>query len=165
MVLVWMLDCRDYLGLGVSTNPHDPLAVTIQTCFQPGGVQWFSWWWKLLFTAITVGSGFKGGEVTPLFFIGAALGHVLGILLGVPVDLMAGLGFVAVFAGATNTPLACTIMAVELFAPANGELLSSGFVVYSAIACFLAFYLSGRTSIYAAQRPGISDATTPNPAA
>ena len=112
----------------------------------------FSWWWKLLFTAVTVGSGFKGGEVTPLFFVGAAMGNVLGQLLDAPVDLMAALGFVAVFAGATNTPLACTIMAIELFAHGNGSLLGSGFVVYAAIACFLSWFLSGNSSIYRAQR-------------
>jgi len=155
IVLVWLLGERDYLGLGVAANPHDPTAVTIQSCFLLGGAGWFSWWWKLLFTAVTVGSGFKGGEVTPLFFMGAALGNVLGQLLGAPVDLMAGLGFVAVFAGATNTPLACTIMAIELFAPGNGSLLSSGFVVYAAVACFLAYFLSGHSSIYHAQRIGI----------
>lgn len=152
IILVWVVGRRDYLGLGVGTNPHDPAAVTIQTCFQPGGAVWLSWWWKLLFTAVTVSSGFKGGEVTPLFFIGAALGNVLGVALGVPVDLMAGLGFVAVFAGATNTPLACTIMAVELFGPGSPNLLGSGFVVYAAIACFLSYFLSGRSSIYTAQR-------------
>ncbi len=143
---------RDYLGLGVNSNPNTPDAVTIQSCFLIGGAAMLSWWWKLLFTAVTVGSGFKGGEVTPLFFIGAALGNVLGRLLGAPVDLMAALGFVAVFAGATNTPLACTIMAIELFAHGNESLLSSGFAVYAAIACFLSWFLSGNSSIYRAQR-------------
>ncbi len=154
ILLVWLLGERDYLGLGVVANPDAPTAVTIQSSFQLGGADWFSWWWKLLFTAVTVSSGFKGGEVTPLFFIGAALGNVLGQLLGAPVDLIAGLGFVAVFAGATNTPLACTIMAIELFAPGNGSLLSSGFVVYAAVACFLSYFLSGHSSIYRAQRIG-----------
>lgn len=59
--------------------------------------------------------GFKGGEVTPLFFIGAALGNTIAVFTGAPVDLLAGLGFIAVFAGATNTPIACTIMGAELF--------------------------------------------------
>lgn len=145
---------RDYLGLGVNANPKTPDAVTIQSCFLIGGAAMLSWWWKLLFTAVTVGSGFKGGEVTPLFFIGAALGNVLGRLLGAPVDLMAALGFVAVFAGATNTPLACTIMAIELFGHGNESLLSSGFAVYAAIACFLSWFLSGNSSIYRAQRVG-----------
>lgn len=152
ILLTWAIGERDYLGLGVSANPADPAAVCIQSCFREGGAEWFSWWWKLLFTVVTVASGFKGGEVTPLFFIGAALGNTLGRLFGVPVDLMAGLGFVAVFAGATNTPLACTIMAVELFAPGHETLLSSGFIVYAALACFLSYFLSGHSSIYRAQR-------------
>ncbi len=152
ILLTLALGDRDYLGLGVHANPDTPDAVTIQSCFLIGGAAMLSWWWKLLFTAVTVGSGFKGGEVTPLFFIGAALGNALGHLLGAPVDLMAALGFVAVFAGATNTPLACTIMAIELFAHGNGSLLSSGFVVYAAIACFLSWFLSGHSSIYRAQR-------------
>ena len=104
----------------------------------------FSWWWKLIFTTVTVGSGFKGGEVTPLFFIGAALGNVLGHLLDAPVDLMAALGFVAVFAGATNTPLACTVMAMELFGVQVGA--------FAALACAVSYLFSGRVSIYKAQR-------------
>ncbi len=152
ILLTIALRDRDYLGLGVNANPNTPDAVTIQSCFLVGGAAMFSWWWKLLFTAVTVGSGFKGGEVTPLFFVGAAMGNVLGQLLDAPVDLMAALGFVAVFAGATNTPLACTIMAIELFAHGNGSLLGSGFVVYAAIACFLSWFLSGNSSIYRAQR-------------
>jgi len=161
ILVVWFLGARDYLGLGVAANPNDPEAVTIQSCFLVGGADWWSWWWKLLLTAITVGSGFKGGEVTPLFFIGAALGNVLGQILGAPVDLMAGLGFVAVFAGATNTPLACTMMAIELFTPGNGTLLNSGFVVYAAVACFLSWFLSGHSSIYSAQRVGEVRTTFP----
>ncbi len=156
ILLTLALGQRDYLGLGVNANPNTPNAVTIQSCFVIGGAAMLSWWWKLLFTAVTVGSGFKGGEVTPLFFIGAALGNVLGSALGAPVDLMAALGFVAVFAGATNTPLACTIMAIELFGHGNGSLLSSGFVIYAAIACFLSWFLSGSSSIYHAQRVGDS---------
>jgi H+/Cl- antiporter ClcA len=154
ILLTLSLGNRDYLGLGVNANPKTPDAVTIQSCFLIGGATMLSWWWKLLFTAVTVGSGFKGGEVTPLFFIGAALGNVLGGLLGAPVDLMAALGFVAVFAGATNTPLACTIMAIELFAHRNGSLLGSGFAVYAAMACFLSWFLSGNSSIYRSQKIG-----------
>jgi H+/Cl- antiporter ClcA len=96
--LLWVAGTRDYLGLGV------PLIVQ---SFQPEGVAHLAFAWKILFTALTLGSGFKGGEVTPLFFIGAALGCTLGRLLGVPTDFMAALGFVAVFAAAANTPLAC----------------------------------------------------------
>ena len=153
IAMVYLLGTRDYLGIGVTTDPHTPGGVSIVSCFNPGGAHALSWWWKILFTAITLGSGFKGGEVTPLFFVGAALGNTLAGLLGAPVDLFAALGFVAVFAGATNTPLACTIMAVELFGRQAG-LLGSGFVVYSAVACFISYLLSGHSGIYLSQRIG-----------
>lgn len=152
VTLVWLVGSRDYLGLGVSANPATPNAVCIQSCFQVGGATWLSWWWKILFTSVTVASGFKGGEVTPLFFVGAALGNTLGVLMGVPVDLMASLGFVAVFAGATNTPLTCTILAIELFTPHSAGVMGSGFVIYAAIACFLSYLISGHSSIYMSQR-------------
>ncbi len=87
--------------------------------------------------------GYKGGEVTPLFFIGATLGSALSIILPLPVGLMAGMGFVAVFAGAANTPLACSIMAMELFGADCG--------VYVAIACVVAYLVSGHNGIYSSQ--------------
>jgi len=145
VLLVWLLGTRDYLGIGVvSPDPH---GVSILAAFTPDGATPWSWWWKLLFTAVTLAAGFKGGEVTPLFFIGATLGHTLGGLFGLPVDLFAGLGFIAVFAGAANTPLACTIMGVELFGAPH--------LVYYAVACFVAYYFSGHSSIYLAQRLGV----------
>ncbi len=140
----YLLGTFNYLGLGV-TNPNN--GVSIINAFTAGGVDNFSWFWKLLLTAITLGMGFKGGEVTPLFFIGATLGNVLAIYSGSPVGLFAALGFVGVFAGATNTPLACTIMGVELFGGEN--------VLYFAIACFMAYYCSGHTGIYSSQRVAI----------
>lgn len=152
ILLVQLLGTSDYLGLGVSAPAGKSDAVTIVSCFQPGGAGYWSWWWKLLFTVVTLSCGFKGGEVTPLFFIGAALGNALAQLMGAPVGLFAGLGFVAVFAGATNTPLACTIMAIELFAPHSPGLFQSGFVVYAAIACFVAYAVSGHSGIYLSQR-------------
>ena len=144
IALVFVVGTHDYLGLGVSSA--DPATVTIVSCFHAGGAGSWSWFWKLLFTAVTLSSGFKGGEVTPLFFVGAALGNTLAWGCGAPVDLFAALGFVAVFAGATNTPLACTVMAVELF---GGE-----FVVYYATACLLAYLFSGHSGIYMSQRVG-----------
>jgi H+/Cl- antiporter ClcA len=141
----YALGTFDYLGLGV-TNPRN--GVSIVSAFSPGGVHEWSWLWKLLLTAITLGTGFKGGEVTPLFFIGATLGNVLASISGSPVDLFAGLGFIAVFAGATNTPLACTLMGVELFGSNN--------VIYYAVACFTAYYFSGHSGIYGSQRVAVS---------
>src|SRR6201996_559940 len=142
--LVFVLGTRQYLGLGVwSPNPAD---ATIAGFFLPGRVDHWSWLWKTVFTVVTLSSGFKGGEVTPLFFIGAALGNALAALFGAPSDLFAGLGFVAVFAGATNTPLACMIMGIELFGSLHA--------VYLAVACFVAYLCSGHSSIYMAQRLG-----------
>jgi H+/Cl- antiporter ClcA len=144
----------DYLGLGVASDPHHPGQVSILSSFHEGGATYWSWWWKILFTAVTLSSGFKGGEVTPLFFVGAALGNTMARVLGAPTDLFAGLGFVAVFAGATNTPLACTVMGIELFAAGQPGLMESGLAVYLAVACFLAYVLSGHSGIYLSQRIG-----------
>jgi H+/Cl- antiporter ClcA len=143
--LVYALGTREYLGLGVwSPNLGD---ATIPGFFDPARVDYWSWVWKAVFTIVTLSSGFKGGEVTPLFFIGAALGNAIAAILGAPIDLFAALGFVAVFAGATNTPLACMIMGIELFGATH--------TVYLAVACFLAYVCSGHTSIYLSQRIGI----------
>ncbi|MBO9594503.1 MAG: voltage-gated chloride channel family protein [Niabella sp.] len=137
----YVLGNFDYLGLGVvNPNGHN----SIVSAFSPGGVDTWGWLWKLLFTAVTLSAGFKGGEVTPLFFIGAALGNTLAALSGAPADLFAGLGFIAVFAAATNTPVACMVMGVELFGGEN--------ILYFAVACFTAYYFSGHSGIYKAQR-------------
>jgi len=133
-----------YLGLGAwSPDPSDPTLLTVWA--SDGATPW-SWGWKLLFTAITVGAGFKGGEVTPLFFIGAAFGHAMASILGLPLPLAVALGFVAVFAGASKTPLACTLLAVETFGGSHLELF--------AIACLASYLASGAEGIYAAQRKG-----------
>lgn len=154
ILLTLILGKPDYLSLGVT--PEYPGAVTIVSAFQPGGADFFSWLWKLLYTTITLGTGFKGGEVTPLFYIGATLGNTLATLMHAPVSLFAALGFIAVFAGATNTPLACSIMGIELF---GGE-----YALFYAVACFTAYYFSGNTGIYTSQRrisPKIIDQKQP----
>lgn len=136
--LTLILGKPDYLSLGV--DAEYPLAVTIPSAFHTGGADTWSWLWKTIYTALTLGFGFKGGEVTPLFYIGATLGNTAAQLLDAPVSLFAALGFIAVFAGATNTPMASTIMGVELF---GGQ-----FVLLFAIACFTAYYCSGKGTIY-----------------
>lgn len=143
--LTYIVGKPDYLSLGV--DAEYPGAVTIVSAFKTGGADAWSWLWKTVFTTITLGTGFKGGEVTPLFYIGATLGNTLATIMDAPVSLFAALGFIAVFAGATNTPLACTIMGVELF---GGE-----YILFFAIACFTAYFFSGHSGIYSAQRIGI----------
>jgi len=134
--LTYAVGTRDYLGLSLPLISDSLSGVaTVVT---------FAFAFKLLFTAVTLGSGFLGGEVTPLFVIGATLGATLGHVLGLPIPLAAAIGFVAVFAGATNTPLACTVMGLELF--------GLGPVVPLAIACTVAYLCSSHRSIYTSQR-------------
>jgi H+/Cl- antiporter ClcA len=149
--LTFLVGTRDYLGLGVWSP--DAGATSIVSCFHAGGASLWAWWWKTVFTALTLGSGFKGGEVTPLFYIGASLGNALSRLLDAPPDLFAALGFAAVFAGASNTPLACTIMGIELF--------GAGPAVYLAAACFAAYLFSGHSGIYLSQKISILKTGTP----
>ena len=133
---VWLMGTTKYIGLGV------PVIVGSFTEVQ----MWYDFLLKLLLTTFTIGVGFKGGEVTPLFFVGATLGSALSALLPLPVSFLAGLGFVAVFAGATNTPIACTLMGIELFGIEAG--------IYLGIACVAAYLFSGHTGIYTAQVVG-----------
>ena len=99
---------------------------------------------KLVFTAITIGCGFKGGEVVPTFFIGATLGCVAGPLLGIPAGFAAALGLVCVFCGAVNCPIASIILSVELF--------GASALIYFALACGIAYMLSGYFGLYSSQK-------------
>jgi len=131
---VFALHTTKYIGLGI------PGIVAAFHGQQPG----YDWLGKFVFTVVTLGAGFKGGEVTPLFFIGATLGNALSHVLPLPPSLLAGMGFVAVFAGAANTPVASTLMAVELFGAEAGA--------YAGIACVFSYLFSGHSGIYRSQR-------------
>jgi len=132
--LIWLWGDTTYIGLGVPVIQH---AFVVKAVV-------FAFLLKILLTTFTIGVGFKGGEVTPLFFIGATLGSALSLWIPLPTALMAGMGFAAVFAGATNTPLACILMGIELFG------LESA--LYIGLACVIAYFSSGHGSIYSAQR-------------
>ena len=133
---VWLIGTDRYIGLGIP--------VIVESFQQP--LAWYDGLAKFAFTVLSLGAGFKGGEVTPLFYIGATLGNALAPLLHMPFALLAGIGFVAVFAGAANTPLASTLMAIELF---GGEI-----GIYAGIACVVSYLFSGHAGIYRAQRIG-----------
>lgn len=98
---------------------------------------------KILFTAVTLGAGFKGGEIAPLFFVGSTFGCVIGPLLGLPPGFAAAAALAAVFCGATNCPLAAIFLSIELFGPEG--------LLYFALACCVSYALSGRKGLYAAQ--------------
>jgi H+/Cl- antiporter ClcA len=135
-IAIWMIGTTKYIGLGIPT-----IVASFET-----QLPIYDFAIKMAFTIITLSAGFKGGEVTPLFFIGATLGSALSMFIPLPTALLAGMGFVAVFSGATNTPIACTIMAIELFGIESG--------VYVAIACVASYLLSGHDSIYKRQKIG-----------
>ncbi|NIJ43923.1 H+/Cl- antiporter ClcA [Wenyingzhuangia heitensis] len=136
-ILVYFIGTK-YIGLGI------PTILESFTTSMNG----YDFALKLILTTFCIAFGFKGGEVTPLFFIGATLGSAMAFFFPLPIGLLAGMGFVAVFSGATNTPIACTLMGIELFGMDSG--------VYIAIACVTAYVFSGHTGIYTSQIVGTS---------
>ncbi|MCC5937588.1 MAG: voltage-gated chloride channel family protein [Lunatimonas sp.] len=132
-LFVYLTGSTKYIGLGVPT---------IVDAFSED-LPWYDFLAKIGTTSLTLGAGFKGGEVTPLFYTGATLGNALSGIIPLPVALLAGMGFVGVFSGATNTPLACTLMGIELFGAESG--------VYVGLACVLAYLFSGHAGIYHSQ--------------
>ena len=116
-----------------------------------GQADWYSFLLKMLFTAITLAAGFKGGEIVPTFCIGATFGCVLGGLLGLDPGIAAALALIGLFCCATNSPWASIVLSVEMFGAANLHLF--------ALMCVICFVLSGHTGLYASQIMEFSKAT------
>lgn len=133
IALTLLLGTTDYNGAGMDV---------IQRALN-GQANGWAWLLKLLFTAITIGCGFKGGEVVPSFFVGASFGCWMGTLLGLPPAFAAAIGLVAVFCGAVNCPIASVVLSVEMFG-AEGML-------YFAMACAISYVLSGYCGLYSSQ--------------
>ena len=108
-----------------------------------GHADWYSFLMKLLFTAVTLAAGFKGGEIVPTFCIGATFGCVVGVLLGLNAGMAAALGLVGLFCCATNSPFASIILSIEMFGSTNLYLF--------AFVCVVCFVLSGNSGLYASQ--------------
>jgi H+/Cl- antiporter ClcA len=132
-IAIYFIGTTKYIGLGIPT--------IVDSFSNPNAS--YDFLLKILFTGFTLGAGFKGGEVTPLFFVGATLGSALSLIVPLPIALLAGMGFVAVFSGATHTPIACTVMGMELFGVESG--------VFIGIACVIAYFSSGSIGIYHSQ--------------
>ena len=133
--LTFLLQTRDYNGGGMEV---------ISGIFENGTVKYEAFILKLLFTAITIGVGFKGGEIVPTLFIGATLGAIIGNLIGFDITLAAAIGMMALLSGVTNCPLATLVLSVELF---GGESL-----LFISVAIVISFLLSGNYSLYTGQR-------------
>jgi len=135
ILLTYLVGCRDYNGGGMEI---------VTRAIEHGQVKPGAFAFKILFTAITLSFGFKGGEVVPTFFIGATFGCLVAALFDIDPGIGGAIGLIATFCGAVNCPLASLIMAVELFGAGN-------FIFY-AVACFTAYMLSGYSSLYQEQR-------------
>ena len=135
VALTLLLGTNDYNGAGMDV---------ITRAIEEGVTRPGAFFWKLLFTAVTLGTGYKGGEVVPCFFVGATFGCFLGSLLGIPAGFAAAIGLVAVFCGAVNCPLASILLSVELFGSTE--------LVYFALACGIAYMLSGYFGLYSSQK-------------
>jgi len=131
----FLLGTQDYNGAGMGV---------IAAAVEQGKASPWAFVLKIAFTALTLGVGFKGGEVVPSFFVGAVFGCVVGPLLGIPAGFAASVGMISVFCGAVNCPLASTFLAVELFG-------AEGLPFY-ALSCALAYVFSGYSSLYPSQR-------------
>lgn len=134
VALTYLVGTRDYNGAGMEI---------ITAAVERGTAHPAAFLLKLLFTAVTLAAGFKGGEVVPSFFVGATLGCVAAPLLGLPAGFGAALGLVSVFCGVTNSPVASVFLSVELFG-------SEG-IWYFALACGISYMLSGYSGLYSSQ--------------
>ena len=136
LVLVLVSGTRDYLGL--STH-------LAESAFAGAvGIAVGAFAWKLVFTSVSLGTGFIGGEMVPLFIIGALAGAQTGRLLNASIPLFAAIGMMATFAAASNTPIACIVIGVELF--------GAGAMIPLALVCVVAYVLSGQCGIYHSQK-------------
>ena len=131
IALTLLLGTRDYNGAG-----GEVIAAALNGTLNGK----LAFLWKLIFTAVTIGFGFKGGEIVPTFFMGATLGCLLGPVLGIPAELAAALGLVGLFCGVVNCPIASIFLSIELF--------GSGALPYFALVCGICYMLSGKFSLY-----------------
>lgn len=132
--LTLLLGTRDYNGAGMD----------VITRAIAGEAEYPAFLWKILLTALTLGAGYKGGEIVPSFFVGATFGCVVGPWIGLPASFAAGTGMAALFCGVTNCPIASVILCVELFG-AEG-------IAYYTLACAVSYMLSGYYGLYSEQK-------------
>lgn len=139
LILLSLLVGDKYFGLGLNTIE----SALQNTSYIDDSIPWYSFLLKTIFTSMTLGSGGSGGVVTPIFYIGATSGHWFGSLMGEHMSFFAAVGFVSVLAGTTNTPVAATIMAMELFGLDVAH--------YAAISIVISFIITGHRSVFPSQ--------------
>lgn len=134
LVVLTFISSEDYLGLGIET---------MERALNGGAVPWYAFFMKSIYTSVTLGFGGSGGIGTPIFFVGSTSGSALSGLLGVDPAMLSAIGFVAVLAGSANTPIAASIMAVEMF--------GAGVAPYASVASVISFVVSGHRSVFPSQ--------------
>ena len=135
VALTLILNTHAYNGAGTDI---------IESALNKGVCPDWAFLWKIVFTAVTIGCGFKGGEIVPTFFIGASLGCLVGPILGMPATFAAAIALIALFCGAVNCPIASIILSVEMF--------GSSELIYFALACGISYMLSGYFGLYSSQK-------------
>ena len=134
IALRYILGTTDYLGAGTAIINQS----FVTSC------AWYVFLLKILFTAVTLGGGFKGGEIVPTLFVGATLGSFLAPIFGLPIGLCAACGMVSVFCGVTNSPLTSLIIAIEMF--------GSESMTFCILCIAISYLLSGYYSLYHSQK-------------
>lgn len=135
IVLTFLVGCRDYNGDGMHI---------IRNCFTGAAVAYFAFFWKILFTAATLGAGFKGGEIVPSLFVGATFGHTFGRLIGFSPVFTSAIGMIGVFCGVTNCPITSLLLAFEMFGYKGAS--------YMVLAVAVSYMLSGYYGLYDSQK-------------
>lgn len=131
------------LTLVVGDHRYNGAGMDMALAAVEGQADWYSFALKLLFTAVTLAAGFKGGEIVPTFCIGATFGCALGNLIGLDAGFAAALGLVGLFCCVTNSPIAAIVLSIEMFGSAN--------VYLFAFVCVVAFVISGNWGLYNSQ--------------
>ena len=134
LIALTLFFSKQYLGLGLET---------IQSSLAGGKTVWYAFILKIIFTSVTLNFGGSGGIVTPIFFVGATSGTLFAQIMGLNMATFSAIGLVSLLAGAANTPIAASIMAVELFGPKIAP--------YAAVACVMSFLMTGHRSVYPSQ--------------
>lgn len=134
LIILALLTSTRYLGLGLETIEHALVGGTVMP---------YDFILKILFTCVTLAFCGSGGMVTPVFFIGATAGSLIGVLLGHNPSMFAAIGMVSLLAGAANTPISASIMAIEFFGPVVAP--------YAAVSCIVSYLMTGHRSVYPSQ--------------
>lgn len=135
VILTLLVGDQTYNGAGMTTIEH---------CFKTGTVAPFTFLLKMLFTAATLGAGYKGGEIVPSFFTGATFGCLFGNLMGFSPALCTAVGMSAVFCGVTNCPITSLLISFELFGYEG--------MPYFLLAIAFSYMLSGYYGLYHSQK-------------